>query len=117
MLCGESASRTAMIDAVESGAADVIGLARPIAVEPDFPRRILDGTTEVSLAKPQRVGNKNIDDLLSGAWYQEQIARLGRGKPTLPSRKPVDALAIILATFLRCRLIVRIPRLASRART
>jgi 2,4-dienoyl-CoA reductase-like NADH-dependent reductase (Old Yellow Enzyme family) len=117
MLSGGFRSRTAMIDAVESGAADVIGLARPIAVEPDFPRRILDGTTEVSLAKPQRVGNKNIDDLLSGAWYQEQIARLGRGKPTLPSRKPVVALAIMLATMLRDRLIVRIPRLASRART
>jgi 2,4-dienoyl-CoA reductase-like NADH-dependent reductase (Old Yellow Enzyme family) len=37
MLSGEFRSRTAMIDAVESGAADVIGLARPIAVEPDFP--------------------------------------------------------------------------------
>jgi 2,4-dienoyl-CoA reductase-like NADH-dependent reductase (Old Yellow Enzyme family) len=117
MLSGGFRSRTAMIDAVESGAADVIGLARPIAVEPDFPRRILDGTTEVSLAKPQKVGNKNIDDLLSGAWYQEQIARLGRGKPTLPSRKPVVALAIMLATMLRDRLIVRIPRLASRVRT
>ena len=117
MLSGGFRSRTAMIDAVESGAADVIGLARPIAVEQDFPRRILDGTTEVSLAKPQTVGNKNIDDLLSGAWYQEQIARLGRGKPTLPSRKPVVALAIMLATMLRDRLIVRIPRLASRART
>jgi 2,4-dienoyl-CoA reductase-like NADH-dependent reductase (Old Yellow Enzyme family) len=116
MLSGGFRSRTAMIDAVESGAADVIGLARPIAVEPDFPRRILDGTTEVSLAEPQKVGN-NIDDLLSGAWYQEQIARLGRGKPTLPSRKPVVALAIMLATMLRDRLIVRIPRLASRART
>jgi 2,4-dienoyl-CoA reductase-like NADH-dependent reductase (Old Yellow Enzyme family) len=117
MLSGGFRSRTAMIDAVESGAADVIGLARPIAVEPDFPRRILDGSTEVSVAKPQKVGNKNIDDLLSGAWYQEQIARLGRGKPTLPSRKPVVALAIMLATMLRDRLIVRIPRLASRART
>ena len=117
MLSGGFRSRTAMIDAVESGAADVIGLARPIAVEPDFPRRILDGCTEVSVAKPQKVGNKNIDDLLSGAWYQEQIARLGRGKPTLPSRKPVVALAIMLATMLRDRLIVRIPRLASRART
>jgi 2,4-dienoyl-CoA reductase-like NADH-dependent reductase (Old Yellow Enzyme family) len=74
------------------------------------------GTPEVSLAKPQKVGN-NIDHLFSGAWYQEQIARLGRGKPTLPSRKPVVALAIMLATMLRDRLIVRIPRLASRVRT
>jgi 2,4-dienoyl-CoA reductase-like NADH-dependent reductase (Old Yellow Enzyme family) len=114
MLSGGFRSRTAMIDAVESGAADVIGLARPIAVEPDFPRRILDGTTEVSLATPPKVGNKNIDDLLSGAWYQEQIARLGRGKPTLPNRTPIVGLAIMLATMLRDRLIVRIPTLAGR---
>ncbi|MDX6342421.1 MAG: hypothetical protein QOH87_2559 [Trebonia sp.] len=117
MLSGGFRSRTAMIEAVESGAADVIGLARPIAVEPDFPRRILDGTTDVSLAEPQKVGNKTIDDLLSGAWYQEQIARLGRGKPTLPNRKPVVALAIMLATMLRDRLIVRNPMLTSTART
>src|SRR4051794_17410161 len=114
MLSGGFRSRTAMIDAVESGAADVIGLARPIAVEPDFPRRILDGSTEVSLATPPKLGNKNIDDLLSGAWYQEQIARLGRGKPTLPNRTPIVGLAIMLATTVRDRLIVRIPALAGR---
>jgi 2,4-dienoyl-CoA reductase-like NADH-dependent reductase (Old Yellow Enzyme family) len=114
MLSGGFRTRTAMIEAVESGAADVIGLARPIAVEPDFPRRILAGTTEVSLAKPPKVGNKNIDDLLSGAWYQEQIARVGRGKPTLPNRTPLVGLALMLATMLRDRLIVRIPRLASK---
>ncbi|MCW2653683.1 MAG: oxidoreductase [Mycobacterium sp.] len=114
MLSGGFRTRTAMIDAVESGAADVIGLARPIAVEPDFPRRILDGTTEVSLAKPPKVGNKTIDDLLSGGWYQEQIARVGRGKPTLPNRLPIVGLAIMLATMFRDRLVVRIPTAASR---
>ena len=101
-----------MIDAVESGAADVIGLAGPIAVGPDFPRRILDGTTQVSICTPPKVGNKNIDDLLSGAWYQAQIARLVRGKPTPPKRTPIVGLAIMLATTLRDRLIVRIPTLA-----
>ena len=116
MLSGGLRSRTAMIDAVESGAADVIGLARPIAVEPDLPRRILDGTTEVSLAKPPKVSNKTIDDLLSGAWYQEQIARLGRGKPTLPNRKPIIGLVIMLVTTLRDGLIIRNPRLASTCR-
>jgi 2,4-dienoyl-CoA reductase-like NADH-dependent reductase (Old Yellow Enzyme family) len=107
MLSGGFRTRTAMIEAVESGAADVIGLARPIAVEPDFPRRILDGTTQVSLATPPKIGNKTIDDLLSGAWYQEQIARIGRGKPTLPNRKPLVGLALMLATTLRDRLIIR----------
>jgi len=107
MLSGGFRTRTAMIDAVESGAADVIGLARPIAVEPDFLRRILDGTTQVSLATPPKIGNKTIDNLLSGAWYQEQIARLGRGKPRLPNRKPIVGLALMLATTLRDGLIIR----------
>jgi 2,4-dienoyl-CoA reductase-like NADH-dependent reductase (Old Yellow Enzyme family) len=107
MLSGGFRTRAAMIEAVESGAADLIGLARPIAVEPDFPRRILDGTTQVSLATPPKIGNKTIDDLLSGAWHQEQIARLGRGKPTLPNRNPIVGLALMLATTLRDRLIIR----------
>ncbi|MDT5281772.1 MAG: hypothetical protein QOJ20_2967 [Mycobacterium sp.] len=114
MLSGGFRTRTAMIKAVKSGAVDMIGLARPIAVEPDFPRRILDGTTEASLATAPKVGNKNIDDLLSGGWYQEQIARLGRGKAPLPNRKPLVGLAIMLATGLRDRLITRIPALAKR---
>ena len=59
---------------------------------------------------PPRIGNKNIDDPLSGACYQEQIDRLGRGKPTLPNRTPIVGLAIMLATTVRDRLIVRVPR-------
>lgn len=114
MLSGGFRTRTAMIDAVESGAADVIGLARPIAVEPDFPRRILDGTTEISLAKPEKIGNKKVDDLLSGAWYQEPTARLRRGNATWPNPKPLIALTLTLVTVLRDKLISRIPALEDR---
>jgi 2,4-dienoyl-CoA reductase-like NADH-dependent reductase (Old Yellow Enzyme family) len=110
MLSGGFRTRTGMIDAVEGCAVAVIGLARPIAHEPDFPRRILAGTTETSLAQPQTVGRKDIDDLLNSAWHQQQIARLGRGKAVRPHRKPVVALIIALATSVRDAVLTKLPR-------
>jgi 2,4-dienoyl-CoA reductase-like NADH-dependent reductase (Old Yellow Enzyme family) len=59
-----------MTAALENGAVDIVGLARPITHEPDFPRRILEGSTETSLPRPQRVGVKLVDDLLNSAWHQ-----------------------------------------------
>lgn len=109
MLTGGFRTRTGMTEAVKSGAVDLIGLARPIAHEPDFPRRILDGTTEASPAKPQTIGMKQIDDLLNGAWHQQQIARLGRGKRVRPNRKPAVALAIAILTTVRDILMTRLP--------
>ena len=38
MLTGGFRSRDGMIDALRSGAVDVIGIARPLAQEPDLPR-------------------------------------------------------------------------------
>jgi hypothetical protein len=98
-----------MIDAVAGGAVDVIGLARPIAHEPDFPRRILAGTTHASLARPQTVGRREIDDLLNSAWHQQQIARLGRGKDVRPDRRPAVALMIALLTTARDALLTKAP--------
>jgi 2,4-dienoyl-CoA reductase-like NADH-dependent reductase (Old Yellow Enzyme family) len=63
-------TRSGMTAALENGAVDVVGLTRPITHEPDFPRRILDGSTETSLPRPQRVGVKLVDDLLNSAWHQ-----------------------------------------------
>jgi 2,4-dienoyl-CoA reductase-like NADH-dependent reductase (Old Yellow Enzyme family) len=110
MLSGGFRTRSGMTAALESGAVDIVGLARPIAHEPDFPRRILDGTTETSLARPQRVGVKVVDDLLNSAWHQQQIARLGRGKPVRPNRRPAVALTIAVLTELRDGVSARFPR-------
>ena len=110
MLSGGFRTRSGMTAALESGAVDIVGLARPITHEPDFPRRILDGSTETSLARPQRVGVKLVDDLLNSAWHQQQIARLGRGKPVRPNRRPAVALAIAVLTELRDGVSARFPR-------
>ncbi|MCA9526297.1 MAG: hypothetical protein KC549_08370, partial [Myxococcales bacterium] len=41
-------SADAMAEALASGAVDVVGLARPLALEPDLPLRLLAGEEAVS---------------------------------------------------------------------
>jgi 2,4-dienoyl-CoA reductase-like NADH-dependent reductase (Old Yellow Enzyme family) len=105
MLTGGFRTRQGMKDALDSGAVDIVGLARPITYEPDLPRRLLDGTAEKSLVTPKTLGHKNIDDLLNSAWHQQQIARMGRGRAVRPRRSPAIALAIALLTTSRDLLV------------
>ncbi|PHQ27456.1 NADH oxidase [Marinobacter guineae] len=71
-----------MASAVESGATDLVGLARPLAVEPDLPNRILAGEFFVSAVRPIKTGVRMIDNmaLMEVSWYTRQLARMGRGK-------------------------------------
>jgi hypothetical protein len=101
MLTGGFRTGQGMTDAVDSGAVDVVGLARPITYEPDLPRRLLDGTAEKSLVTPKSLGPKVVDDLLNSAWHRQQLARLGRGRVVRPNRGSVTALAIALLTSAR----------------
>jgi 2,4-dienoyl-CoA reductase-like NADH-dependent reductase (Old Yellow Enzyme family) len=98
MLTGGFRTRQGMNDALDSGAVDIVGLARPITYEPDLPRRLLDGTAEKSLVTPKTVGHKAVDDLLNSAWHQQQIARMGRGRAVRPRRTAAIALVIALLT-------------------
>ena len=111
MLTGGFRTRQGMNDALDSGAVDIVGLARPITYEPDLPRRLLDGTAEKSLVTLKTVGHKAVDDLLNSAWHQQQIARMGRGRAVRPRRTPAIALVIALLTTGRDLLA---PRLAPR---
>jgi hypothetical protein len=52
MLTGGFRTAGAMVEAIESGAVDIIGLGRPMALEPDLPKRILSG--EVASADDTR---------------------------------------------------------------
>ena len=46
MVTGGFRTRAGMDEALSSGATDLIGLARPLCVEPDLPRRLLSGEAE-----------------------------------------------------------------------
>lgn len=80
-------SSAAMRDAIASGATDMVGLARPLAVIPDLPNRVLaDPDYRMTLPEPT-TGNRSIDRtvMLNLTWFETQIHRMSKGK--LPDEK------------------------------
>lgn len=88
MLTGGFRSAEAMEDAVASGAIDVVGLGRPLTVEPDVPRLLLDGTTTESHVRPKRSGIRLIDSLTELTAYTVQMWRMADGREPAPRRHP-----------------------------
>lgn len=98
MLTGGLRSRRVMEAAIDEGAVDVVGLARPLCAEPDLPKRLLAGTCEG--AEPWVRPPASLDVLEAAAetgYYVQQIARIADGLP--PSREvSVNAAAIAYVT-------------------
>lgn len=88
MLTGGFRSVEAMEDAVATGAIDVVGLGRPLTVEPDVPRLLLDGTTTESHVRPKRSGIRLIDSLTELTAYTVQMWRMADGREPAPRRHP-----------------------------
>ena len=76
-----------MAQAIQSGAVDMVGLARILAIEPDVPQRLLAGKAALHQVKPITTGIKAIDKLglLEVSWYTGQLKRIGRGQATKPN--------------------------------
>ncbi|MEQ1506375.1 MAG: NADH:flavin oxidoreductase/NADH oxidase family protein, partial [Myxococcota bacterium] len=85
LLTGGFRTRAGMDEALASGAVDLIGLARPLAVEPDLPRRLLSGAAERAVPVKLHTGIRPLDAVLTGAWYQVQLERLADGRPADPA--------------------------------
>jgi 2,4-dienoyl-CoA reductase-like NADH-dependent reductase (Old Yellow Enzyme family) len=100
MLTGGFRSAPAMAGAVSGGAIDVVGLARPLAVEPDLPRHVLSGEALAAREVTVRVGVKLLDDMLQSFWYGDQLRRMGEGKAPDPRRSRYLSLARGLYTSL-----------------
>jgi len=82
VVTGGFRSGPAMADALESGALDMIGLARPMAVQPDLPNRLLANPNHSLHVKRPSTGWKWLDrmSMLDITWYEQQLARLARGR-------------------------------------
>lgn len=80
-------SAKGMAGAIQSGAVDMVGLARILAIEPDVPHRLLSGKKPVQQVKPITTGIKAIDKLglLEISWYTGQLKRIGRGEAPKPN--------------------------------
>lgn len=95
MITGGFRSRAAMCAALESGACDVVGLARPLCVDPAVPRKLIEGsmtTTAVNERGLQlrasdipEVTDPALRDLIEAfgalGWYFIQLIHLGHGRP------------------------------------
>ena len=92
-LCVTGGFRTApgMAAAVAEDAADMVGLARTLAIQPEFPRQVLAGESPQSLVKRLSTGIKMLDmvSTLDVSWYENQLARMGRGQPPDPELAPL----------------------------
>lgn len=88
MLTGGFRTAEAMNDAVASGAIDVVGLGRPLTVEPDVPGQLLAGATTESSVRPRRSGLRLIDSLTELTAYTVQMWRMADGKEPAPKRHP-----------------------------
>ena len=98
MVTGGFRSVAAMEAALGEDALDVVGLARPLALDPDFPRRALAGSVGRSLAAPFRLRSRVLAMTAEAAWYGEQMARMAAGRDPDPGITPLGAALRYLIT-------------------
>jgi 2,4-dienoyl-CoA reductase-like NADH-dependent reductase (Old Yellow Enzyme family) len=90
----------AMNEAIESGAVDMIGIARPFTLLPDLPNKIFNGDYEPLQDKPIKTGVSFIDKnlpIIEMAWYGQQLSRMGQGKAPKQNLSPWSTLLHVLA--------------------
>lgn len=96
MVTGGFRSRAGMLAALESGNLDVVGMARPLALEPELPNHLIDGSAERSLAEPRRLGIEMLDGVTELSWHVLQMHRIAAGKEPNAGMSPARAAAMSL---------------------
>lgn len=80
--------------------ADMVGLARTLAIQPSFSAQVLAGEDPKSLVRRLSTGLKGVDRIaaLDVTWYEAQLARMGAGKEPAPD---LGAWSSLLSTVSR----------------
>ncbi len=86
MVTGGFRTAAGMNAALRSGALDVVGLARLLAIDPDAPASLLQGRDSAQQVRPISSGLKAIDrmGLMEIVWYTRQLRRIGKGRAPRP---------------------------------
>ncbi len=88
MITGGFRTSGGMADAVAENHIDLVGLARPMAIDPDLPKKIFSGNDYASPVKPLTSGIKLLDKMaiLEVTWYEQQLAYIAKGKSPKPNQ-------------------------------
>ena len=95
MITGGFRTSGAMAKAIADKHIDLVGLARPMAIDPELPDKIFSGNDYTSAVKPLATGVKVLDKmaLLEVTWYEQQLAYIARGKTPKPDQNVWFSLA------------------------
>ena len=91
MVTGGFRTVAGMNSALESGACDFIGIARPLAVETDLTNRLIAGNDVKYAVKPIKTGIAFVDKMaiMEIIWYAAQFKAIGEGKAPNPKLSPL----------------------------
>lgn len=91
MVTGGFRTVQGMNDALQSAACDFIGVARPLAVEPDLTTRLIAGQDVRYAVKPIKTGLAFIDKMaiMEIIWYAAQFRAIAQGRQPDPQLSPL----------------------------
>lgn len=95
VVTGGFRSSAAMQSALSSGATDMIGVARPMAVEPNLPQLAIDDPDYSIVLNKVVTGIKKIDQMgfVELLWFQNQLVYMGAGRSPKKNLQPLVSLA------------------------
>jgi 2,4-dienoyl-CoA reductase-like NADH-dependent reductase (Old Yellow Enzyme family) len=87
VLTGGFRTAKGMESAIQRRIADIIGLGRPVCMDPDIAKDLLEGRqqTEVPPTLSFAFAKALLEPVLNSLWYQRQLDRLSRGLPADPN--------------------------------
>lgn len=94
MVTGGFRTREFMENALSNGELDIVGLARPLCINPNFSNQLLKGENVQSEVRPLSSGSKVLDTIfpLEIIWYTMQINRMGEKKSPNPKASVYSAI-------------------------
>jgi 2,4-dienoyl-CoA reductase-like NADH-dependent reductase (Old Yellow Enzyme family) len=101
VVTGGFRSSKAMNQALSDDACDMIGVARPLAVDPDASNKVLDNSNyRIKMQRPS-TGIKAVDRaaMLDITWYEFQLARIAQGKSPKPNMSAWSAVLQIMTSL------------------
>lgn len=93
MVTGGFRTAEGMNAALRSGALDIVGVARLLAIDPDAPAALLQGRDSPHSVRPIKTGIKPVDrmGLMEVLWYTLQLGRIADGGNPKPNESGLMA--------------------------